>query len=358
MGDAVRRARPSPRAVRDWGVCRRFAAAAGWLACVSFAQAAPPVTLSELGARPQAAWAPAAAGQPARRAAASGAAESAPPVPAHMPFYVATRGAQTIYLLGTLHIGDPDDFPPKQPFRPAVLEALAHSPVLALELSPDDMTASQQQVSRYGVCARPCLQRMLPAPLWNRLRRRLRGNPAALAAVRDMHPWLAALVIETYDTLQAGLQNEYGTEAQLQNIYLHRRGGSIVGLETLDEQVRAFTSLTPAQEREMLSQDLMQTPAQNAADVRELHRLWRIGDADALAAWATAKAERLTRDRRASAAIDEQILYARDGRFVSRMIERAAPGRPVFVAIGALHLGGRRGVLERLREQSFKVEAR
>lgn len=277
--------------------------------------------------------------------------------PARMPFYVATKGKVTLYLLGTLHTGDPADYPPAQPFRPPVLAALAASPTLALELSPDDLLESQDDVSKYGVCNYPCLPRLLPAALWQRLSNRLRGNPAALAEIRKMRPWLAALVVETYDSLLAGLQTEYGTEAQLQNVFLKKRGGKVVGLETLAEQMRAFTGLTLAEQREMLAQDMAQTPAQNADDVKALHRLWRIGDADALAAWAAVKAERLARSKALSDSIDNKILYERNRRFVARMTALAAPNRPLFVAIGALHLGGRRGVLELLRAQGYKVDA-
>jgi len=88
--------------------------------------------------------------------------------PARMPFYVATRGRVTLYVLGTLHTGDPSDYPSAQPFRPRILGALAASPTLALELSPDDLLESQDDVSKYGVCRYPCLQRLLPEPLWQR----------------------------------------------------------------------------------------------------------------------------------------------------------------------------------------------
>ena len=44
-----------------------------------------------------------------------------------------------------------------------------------------------------------------------------------------MRPWLAALVVETYDSLSAGLQTEYGTEAQLQNVFLKKKGGRVIG---------------------------------------------------------------------------------------------------------------------------------
>jgi uncharacterized protein YbaP (TraB family) len=276
--------------------------------------------------------------------------------PARMPFYVATRGTTTIYLLGTLHVGDPNDYPTGQPFRAPILGALAASPTLALELSPDDLLVSQDDVSKYGVCSYRCLPKLLPEPLWHKLAMRLHGNPAALDEIRKMRPWLAALLVETYDSLSAGLQTEYGTEAQLQNVYLKQKG-RIVGLETLAEQMRAFTGLTLAQQREMLAQDLVQTPADNVADVRTLHRLWRVGDADAIAAWEAAKSEKLARDKRISAQVDNKILFDRNRRFVNRMLLIAAPNKPVFVAIGALHLGGPKGVLQLLRQRGFVVDA-
>ncbi|SDF92794.1 hypothetical protein SAMN05216466_101573 [Paraburkholderia phenazinium] len=276
--------------------------------------------------------------------------------PARMPFYVATRGTTTIYILGTLHVGDPADYPPNQPFRPQILAALAASPTLALELSPDDLLVSQDDVSKYGVCRSECLPTYLPESLWHKLEVRLRDNPAALDEIKRMRPWLASLLVETYDSLSAGLQTEYGTEAQLQNVYLRTRG-KIVGLETLGEQMRSFTSLSSAQQREMLAQDLVQTPAENLADVQTLHRLWRVGDADAIAAWQAAKSEVLARNKRVSDSIDNKIVYERNRRFVARMLLIAGPNKPVFVAVGALHLGGPKGVLQLLRQHGFVVEA-
>ncbi|MEX3592772.1 MAG: TraB/GumN family protein [Burkholderia sp.] len=276
--------------------------------------------------------------------------------PARMPFYVASKGKTTIYLLGTLHVGHPTDYPPAQPFRRPILAALAASPVLALEMSPDDLLESADDVSRYGSCRYPCLPKLLPKPLWQRLADRLRGNPAALDGIRRMRPWLAALVVETYDSLSAGLQTEYGTEVQLQNVFLRKKGARVVGLETLAEQMRAFTGLTLAEQREMLAQDITQTPAQNATDIKALHRLWRIGDADAVSAWANARTERLTHSRPLADAIDDKIVYERNRYFTARALALADPNRPLFMAIGALHLGGSKSVIELLKRQGFRVE--
>ena len=276
------------------------------------------------------------------------------PQPPRLPFYVATRGRVTIYLLGTLHTAEAADYPADRPFRPAIVGALHASAKLAFELSPDDLSVSQNDVTRYGVCPHDCLQKLLPDALWRKLAYRLRDDPAALEDIRKVRPWLASLLIETFDSLSAGLRTEYGTEAQLENLYTKET--PILGLETLNDEMRAFTSLRLAEQWEMLAQDLAQTPAQNAADVRQLHRLWRDGDADALAAWAAAKSERLAQTPDLAKAIDEKILYRRNRHFVTRMLALTAPDRPLFVAIGALHLGGPRGVLARLRMRGFKVE--
>jgi len=275
--------------------------------------------------------------------------------PAHMPFYVATKGQVTIYVLGTLHVGSADDYPASQPFRKPILGALDASPTLALEISPDDLLVSADEVSKYGACRTPCLSRYLPDALWKKVETRMHGNPAMLDDISRSRPWLASMLVETVDTLKAGFQTGFGTETQLQNVYLRPRG-RVIGLETLNEQISAFTRLTQAQQREMLAQDLVQTPAENVADVKELHRLWRIGDADALKAWDDAKTEKLARSKQLARQIDNRVVVDRNYRFAARVVAMAAPNKPVFMAIGALHLGGNRGVLALLRKRGFVVD--
>src|SRR5260363_131412 len=177
--------------------------------------------------------------------------ESAERVAPHLPFYIARKGPMTLYLLVTLHVGNASDYPRPERFRPAIRAALKASPALAFELSPDDLILSQDDVQRYGMCAYPCLRRLAPAALWRRLAQRLRDHPAEFAEIKKARPWLAAMLLDTLTALAAGLQTEYGTEAQLENIYT---AGRILGLETVDEQILAFARLTSAEQLEMLRQ--------------------------------------------------------------------------------------------------------
>ncbi len=210
-----------------------------------------------------------------------------------MPFYVATRGTTTVYVLGTLHVGDPADYPAAQPFRPPIMGALAASPTLALELSPDELLVSQDDVSKYGVCRRDCLPGLLPEPLWRKLAFRLRGNPAALDEIKKMRPWLASLLVETYDSLTAPVCRPNTAPRRNCKMFICAHAARLLGLKPCRSRRRAFTTPSLAQQREMLAQDLVQTPAQNGEDVRTLHRLWRVGDADAIAAWKPRKRKSL-----------------------------------------------------------------
>src|SRR5260363_79520 len=46
--------------------------------------------------------------------------ESAERVAPHLPFYIARKGPMTLYLLGTLHVGNASDYPRPERFRPAI----------------------------------------------------------------------------------------------------------------------------------------------------------------------------------------------------------------------------------------------
>jgi len=146
-----------------------------------------------------------------------------------MPFYVATKGQVTIYVLGTLHVGFADDYPPASRFASRSSGALDASPILALEISPDDLLVSEDEVSKYGTCRVPCLSRYLPDAMWKKLETRMRGSPAMLDDISRSRPWLASMLVETVDTLKAGFQTEFGTETQLQNVYCGRVDGCRAG---------------------------------------------------------------------------------------------------------------------------------
>lgn len=268
------------------------------------------------------------------------------------PFYEAKRGKQVVYVLGTLHVGQPDFYP----FRPEIESALDKSTRLFLELNHEE-TGTQEKLARAMLCAHPCLKESLSEPEWNTLARRLGNKEAAIQEIGRIRPWAAAIVLSLGDYAALGFRAEDGVER-----YVSARAGKgkgPVGLESAEEQISLFTEMTPAEQKEMLVQWLNMSAQERLSTSRELIELWKTGDAEALHAWYRKMEQLYSSSPENAASFDRRFLVARNRVYVERLLSQSsgAPG-PFFLAVGALHLGGPEGVLALLKQQGFKVRAR
>lgn len=125
----------------------------------------------------------------------------------------------------------------------------------------------------------------------------------------------------------------------------------LYSLETVDEQISAVAALPEADQLLLLDDTIALNPtieeifddmrkAYLAGDLAGLHRL----------------KDEVTKDTepRIQQTYDERLIYVRNERMVTRMAPRLAEGGG-FVAIGALHLSGQRGILNLLAKQGYQV---
>lgn len=268
------------------------------------------------------------------------------------PFYEAQRGKQVIYVLGTLHVGQADFYP----FRPEIETALEKSTRFFLEID-HDASNGQQKLAEAMLCNPPCLQASLSEAEWSTLARRLGNKEAALREISRIRPWAAAIVLSLADYASLGLTAENGVEAHV--TARARKGKNLVGLETVDEQIRLFTEMPPAEQKELLVQWLNMSAKERLVASRELVELWKGGDAEAMHAWYKKMEKRYSSSPETAESFDRRFLVARNRAFVERLLAQIgnAPG-PVLLAVGALHLGGPEGVLTLLEKQGFTIKAR
>lgn len=122
-------------------------------------------------------------------------------------------------------------------------------------------------------------------------------------------------------------------------------------LESVDEQIAALAALPEADQLALLDDTIALNPA-----IEELfdtmRKLYLSGDLAGL----HGLKDQLTKDTepRVRKAYDERLIHSRNRRMVERMAPRLAEGR-AFVAVGALHLSGRRGILNLLSDQGYQV---
>ena len=167
------------------------------------------------------------------------------------------------------------------------------------------------------------------------------------AAVQLMQPWALAITLSTPKP-KTGLVLDLSLMQQAT-----AQGKQTAGLESVDEQIGIFAKL-PMREQVIMLEDTLQhfgkleqvlTSMHNAYLARDLDKLERIS-AEQMALGNRALGEKLMR----------QLLDERNTRMVSRMEPYLKKGQ-AFIAIGALHLPGKAGLLNLLAQKGYRVSA-
>jgi uncharacterized protein YbaP (TraB family) len=263
--------------------------------------------------------------------------------------YEIRTGANTVYLFGTLHVGKPEFYPLS---RQANM-ALADSQRLYLEVNLTDTTtvnADTVAVAMYGDGI--TLDQKLPAALMEKVSARLARYQFPQEVALKMKPWMLGHTLLLLEAKRHGYDAELASEFYLLG-YAGAAHKEILGLETLSEQFAIFDRMSQAQQQAFLEQTLSELD-----DSRFEARLKAMADA-----WANADARALedelqyekTRDSVFASILLPRLIDERNRAMADRIGDIARSGPKSFVAVGALHLVGKDGIVELLRRRGFVV---
>jgi len=244
------------------------------------------------------------------------------------------------FLLGTIHSEDPRVLALPDPVR----AAFTASPRFALEVVPDAEAILKSMVTMTYTDGRT-LREVLPPDLYGRTAQALGSLGMTPNAFADFKPW-AVVTLLSLPPAQNG---------DFMDLILYRTaigsGKEIKGLETMEEQLAIFDTMSEADQIALLKETLDARP-QMTALFEDLIRAYLAQDLDAL----TARSERYLQDGdpRLAALFREAAVDSRNRRMAERLEPLLNQGG-WFVAIGALHLPGEGGVLHLLEERGFQV---
>jgi len=253
---------------------------------------------------------------------------------------VSKPGIPTSYVLGTIHSDDPR----VTRLPPAVARALANSRSFTgeLDLNPDSLAQTQQALllpddmtleslvgqTRYRQCVELMKEYGVPDTVVNR-----------------MKPWAVALQLNMpKPTTEGFLDLRLYQQAVA-------RGLPVYALETIPEQTAVFDKLPAAQQIQLLDEAIASFP-ENMALIDSLIDLYLARDLEGMQA---INAEQMQKgDSHLAEQVDQRLIIMRNHRMAKRMQARLDEGR-AFIAIGALHLPGREGILNLLQQQGYLV---
>lgn len=254
--------------------------------------------------------------------------------------------AGDVYLLGSVHILPPD----VQWRSPAIRTALGRADIFVFEVPQDEKTITQLQQliadKGYLPQGQSLRQRVRPA---------LRADyDAALAAsglppsaVDRMRPWLAGLQIMFAQIAKQNFSADNGVDKQLAAQAL-KTGKPIRYLETIEEQFALLAPDDRALEMEEFEAGLKDL-RDVIAEVQPLVDAWAKGDVRALDEMINGELDQFPAARKA-------LLDDRNQAWLPKIRAMLGEKRTVFIAVGAGHLTGPKGLPALLRAAGYKVD--
>jgi len=253
-----------------------------------------------------------------------------------------------VYLFGTVHAGKASFYPLAEPVR----KAFEMSPVLAIEADITDAKAMEEGAPSMLLTPPATLDTVIPAPVYTRFRRQLERFGVPEAQVANLKPFIAASMLAFAEWGKQGYLPQYGVDLYL--ITKAREAKKrIVELEGAKAQTELMASLTDREQRRAFEGTLQSLENGIAADqITGLVNAWQSGDADLLLEVMRAYNESVPGAKE----LEEKFIWSRHEAMAGKIEYWLLNGRePVFVAVGALHLAGPRGLVEILRKRGHLV---
>ena len=240
------------------------------------------------------------------------------------------------YLFGTIHLSDPRIIA----FSKSVVARITEKPNFAMEvlISPETVRFS---ASRMFFSGEEKLSDHLPSGLYERTAKLLKQHGVSNELADSVRPWAA------YMTL-AVPPGDSGIPLDLYLLNLAQsQGNKLFGIETIEEQLGIFEALDLPQQVSLLSESVCNYK-ENQSQIGTMLSLYLAQDLRGLVEIGNKYQTPV------NTSLFEKLLIDRN----QTMAERIRPWMEdggFFVAVGALHLPGRTGLLRTLESLGFEV---
>ncbi|WP_018343705.1 TraB/GumN family protein [Cytophaga aurantiaca] len=244
----------------------------------------------------------------------------------------------TSYLFGTIHIRDKRVFD----LGDSTYYAIHRTKALFGELNLQDKAVMKQHASELLMPAGSTLQSLISAEDYELVKKYCKKHIGMYALlINKIKPiYISAIVSE--DLLKK--EKKKPLDLYLQD-YAAKRGNSIGGIETFEEQLAVINLLSVQEQADMLVEQIKHIDEEKKL-MEYMLQLYLSESLDSL--------EILVQEDTLSQEFNEAILDSRNMVMVQRM-EIQMKKQSTFFAVGAAHLPGTKGLIALLRKQGYTV---
>lgn len=260
-----------------------------------------------------------------------------------------TGGPGTVYLFGTVHVGKAELYP----LPPVIERSFKQSDELIEEIAPPDPETSKritQTIVQLGTYSSgDAIAKHISPATEKHLAEFAKANGLG-TSYAGMKPWLLSLLVSQIEAKRLGFDKAQGLDQHFLNEAeaSHKKVGA---LETADSQIKLFSALPDKLQDQLLTVSLLDADKEPDA-IGELLKTWKSGDAAGLEAIVT----KTVREHPFLQPVMDKVLYERNDAMAQKIEQMLKAPKTYFVAIGAAHLVGERGIAAQLRAKNYHVE--
>ncbi len=254
--------------------------------------------------------------------------------------------ANTVYLLGSIHLLKPENYP-----LPLAMEkAFAEAQVLVLEINPDSLAlpSMQQFVLGKGMFANgKTLQSSLAQETYALAQKRAAELGLNLALLQNFEPWLVGITLTGAKLQQMGLTPQHGVDQ-----YFFKKAKAerktVLTLESIAFQISRFDNMSLKNQNAFLLETLKEWDVlEKELDV--IVQAWSAGEADTLAA-------KLFDGLKAYPEVYASLITERNRNWLPQIEKFLLADKTHLIVVGAGHMVGAEGLIKALQERGYFVE--
>jgi uncharacterized protein YbaP (TraB family) len=255
-----------------------------------------------------------------------------------------------VYLLGTIHVGRAEFYP-----LPAVIEnsfKAADTLVTETDLTePQGSSRLLKLLLEKGTYPRgDTVENHIGAETRAHLAHYVATSKELGSDYTHLKPWFLSIAIAIVEAKRAGLNTNEGIDRHFvdQATAMKKPIGT---LETSEFQLELMNSFSDELQDQLLLAALLDTEKKPEV-IGQLLQAWKSGDAERLHETTT----RYLRDYPVLKPLFEKMFDQRNDAMTQKIEAFLKTPKTVFVAVGAGHLTGERGILAQLRAKNYEIE--
>lgn len=255
-------------------------------------------------------------------------------------------GSGTVLMLGSVHVLRQQDYP--LPTSVDAAYAAADTLVMEIDTSSIDPLSAQMLITGLGTLEAGRSMRSIMGQRDFERASRLAGKMGFdLMMMDQFEPWFAALTIMNLQMMRVGFNPQIGLESHLSG-RAARDGKPILGLETMEFQLRLFDAMPERVQSKLLLQTLQEAESLET-EMDAMIRSWRDGDSAALA-------RMMGRNFAEFPEVYEALVTRRNRDWSRQIMEMGDRPGTHLVVVGALHLVGDDSLIRMLERRGLSVD--